>query len=143
FGARYSGVPRLDDRRRALEDSAVDLIVSAAIPDERAGLAIAAMRAGKDVMLDKPGMVTLKELAEVKAVQAETGRILSILYSEHFENRATVKAGELVAAGAIGKVVSVTGFGPHRLREPTRPDWFFERRRYGGILVDIASHQCE
>lgn len=143
FGARYPGVPRLDDRRRALEDPAIDLIVSAAIPDERAGLAIAAMRAGKDVMLDKPGMVTLKELAEVRAVQAETGRILSILYSEHFENRATVKAGELVAAGAIGKVVSVTGFGPHRLRAPTRPAWFFERRRYGGILVDIASHQCE
>jgi len=143
FGARYPGAPRLDDRRRALEDPAIDLIVSAAIPDERAGLAIAAMRAGKDVMLDKPGMVTLKELAEVKAVQAETGRIFSILYSEHFENRATVKAGELVAAGAIGRVVSVTGFGPHRLREATRPAWFFERRRYGGILVDIASHQCE
>ena len=76
-------------------------------------------------------------------MQAETGRIVSILYSEHFEVPATVRAGELVAAGAIGEVVHTTGLGPHRLRKPTRPAWFFDRPRYGGILTDIASHQVE
>ena len=35
------------------------------------------------------------------------------------------------------------GFGPHRLNKPTRPKWFFERAKYGGILCDIGSHQCE
>lgn len=139
----FSGVPRIDDKRRLLDDPSIDLIITAAIPDKRAPLAIEAMRAGKDVMTDKPGMVTFAQLDEVRRVQAETGRIFSVLYSEHFENRATVKAGELIAAGAIGKVVSTAGFGPHRLRAPTRPEWFFERARYGGILVDIASHQCE
>ncbi len=143
YAETFSGVQRVDDKRRLLDDPSIDLIISAAIPDERAPLAIDAMRAGKDVMVDKPGMVTLAQLDEVKKVQAETGRIFSVLYSEHFENRATVKAGELIAAGAIGKVVSIAGFGPHRLRASTRPDWFFERQRYGGILVDIASHQCE
>ncbi|KQO83897.1 Gfo/Idh/MocA family oxidoreductase [Rhizobium sp. Leaf262] len=143
YADTFSGVPRVDDKRKLLDDPSIDLIVSAAIPDERAPLAIDAMRAGKDVMVDKPGMVTLDQLAAVKKVQEETGRIFSVLYSEHFENRATVKAGELVAAGAIGKVVSMAGFGPHRLRASTRPQWFFERERYGGILVDIASHQCE
>jgi predicted dehydrogenase len=88
-------------------------------------------------------MVTFDRLAEVRKVQAETGRIFSILYSEHFENRATVRAGELVLSGAIGEVVNTIGFGPHRLRKATRPEWFFERARYGGILTDIASHQCE
>jgi predicted dehydrogenase len=143
FAARFPGVPRLDDQRRLLDDGSIDLIISAAIPSQRAAIAIDAMRAGKDVMLDKPGMVTLADLEEVRAVQRQTGRILSILYSEHFENRATVKAGELVASGAIGKVVSTAGFGPHRLRAETRPQWFFDRQQYGGILVDIASHQCE
>ncbi|MES5098414.1 Gfo/Idh/MocA family oxidoreductase [Agrobacterium sp. BA1120] len=143
YAETFSGVQRVDDKRRLLDDPSIDLIISAAIPDERAPLAIDAMRAGKDVMVDKPGMVTLAQLDDVKKVQAETGRIFSVLYSEHFENRATVKAGELIAAGAIGKVVSTAGFGPHRLRASTRPDWFFERQRYGGILVDIASHQCE
>lgn len=139
----FSGVPRIDDKRRLLDDPSIDLIITAAIPDKRAPLAIEAMRAGKDVMTDKPGMVTFAQLDEVRKLQAETGRIFSVLYSEHFENRATVRAGELIAAGAIGKVVSTAGFGPHRLRAPTRPEWFFERARYGGILVDIASHQCE
>jgi len=143
YAETFSGVQRVDDKRRLLDDPSIDLIISAAIPDERAPLAIDAMRAGKDVMVDKPGMVTLAQLDEVRKVQGETGRIFSVLYSEHFENRATVKAGELIAAGAIGKVVSTAGFGPHRLRASTRPDWFFERQRYGGILVDIASHQCE
>ncbi|KXG84915.1 Gfo/Idh/MocA family protein [Agrobacterium bohemicum] len=143
YSDAFSGVPRVDDKRRLLDDPSVDLIITAAIPDERAPLAIEAMRAGKDVMTDKPGMVTFAQLNEVRKVQVETGRLFSVLYSEHFENRATVKAGELIAAGAIGKVVSTAGFGPHRLRASTRPEWFFDRARYGGILVDIASHQCE
>ncbi len=143
FSAKYPQAKRYDNPRRALEDPSIDLIVTAAIPDQRAGIAIDAMRAGKDVMTDKPGMTTLDDLATLRRVQGETGRIFSVLYSEHFENRATVRAGELVAAGAIGKVVSTAGFGPHRMRPQLRPPWFFERKRYGGILVDIASHQCE
>lgn len=142
FADRYA-VPRVDDPRRLLEDGSIQMIVSAAIPGDRADIAIAAMRHGKDVMLDKPGMTSLDQLEAVKAVQAETKRIVSILYSEHFETAVTVKAGELVHAGAIGAVVNTVGLGPHRLRKPQRPGWFFERHRYGGILTDIASHQCE
>jgi predicted dehydrogenase len=63
------------------------------------------------------------------------------MYSERVENRATVKAGELVKAGAIGKVIQTIGLGPHRMNVKSRPAWFFDRKRYGGILCDIASHQ--
>ncbi|WP_181705140.1 Gfo/Idh/MocA family protein [Chthonobacter rhizosphaerae] len=143
FADKYPGIPRVADARRLIEDPSIQMIVSAAVSSERADLAIAAMRAGKDVMLDKPGMTTLEQLEAVKAVQAETGRIVSILYSEHFETAVTVKAGELVKAGAIGEVVNTVGLGPHRLRKASRPAWFFDRPRYGGILTDIASHQCE
>lgn len=143
YGEKFPSAPRVDDKRRFLEDDSIDLIVTAAIPGDRSAIAIEAMQAGKDVMTDKPGMITLEQLADVKKVQAETGRIYSIMYSEHFETRSTVKAGELVAAGAIGKVVSTVGLGPHRLRASTRADWFFKRDRFGGILTDIASHQCE
>jgi predicted dehydrogenase len=92
-------------------------------------------------MSDKPGATTLEQLAEVRRVQAQTKRIYSIMYSERLENRATIKAGELVKAGAIGRVVQTIGIGPHRMSPKTRPAWFFERARYGGILCDIASHQ--
>ena len=118
-------------------------MLSAAIPKDRARIGIEAMRHGKDYMVDKPGMITLDELAEVRRVQKETGRIYSIFYSEHFSSRVTDKAGELVRSGAIGKVVNTFGLGPHRLNAPIRPSWFFEREAYGGILTDIASHQCE
>jgi predicted dehydrogenase len=66
-----------------------------------------------------------------------------VYFSEHFSTRSTVQAGELVQAGAIGRVVQTTGFGPHRAQVAARPRWFFERARYGGILTDIASHQIE
>jgi predicted dehydrogenase len=126
-----------------LEDPGVKLVLSSGIPDERAPLGIRVMRHGKDYMSDKPGITTLEQLAEVRRVQAETKRIYSIMYSERLENRATVKAGELIKAGAIGRVVQTIGLGPHRMTPKTRPAWFFERARYGGILCDLASHQAD
>jgi predicted dehydrogenase len=124
-----------------LEDASIQLVLSAAIPDERAPLGIRVMQHGKDYMADKPGITTLEQLAEVRRVQAQTKRIYSIMYSERLENRATVKAGDLVKAGAIGRVVQTIGLGPHRMNPKSRPAWFFEKPRYGGILCDIGSHQ--
>jgi predicted dehydrogenase len=143
FQKRFPDAKLARSENEILEDQAIQLIVSASIPKDRAPLAIAAMRHGKDVMLDKPGITTLAHLAEVKKVQAETKRICSILYSERHENRATVKAGELVKAGAIGKVIQTIGLGPHRTNLKTRPAWFFDRDSYGGILCDIGSHQFD
>jgi predicted dehydrogenase len=143
FAERYPQAPRAADRARLLEDKTIPLIVSAGVPADRAPLGIEVMRHGKDYMTDKPGMTSLDQLAEVRRVQIETGRIYSVCYSEHFETRCTVKAGELVARGAIGKVINTTGLGPHKLKNLPRPDWFYQRERTGGILTDIASHQCE
>jgi predicted dehydrogenase len=143
FVKRFPTVKVARSEQEILDDKSIQLVVSAAIPDERAPLGIRVMRAGKDYMSDKPGMTTLEQLAEVRKVQGETRRIYSIMYSERFENRATVRAGELVKAGAIGNVVQTIGLGPHRTSLTTRPPWFFERARYGGILCDIASHQAD
>ena len=140
---RFPQVKVARTEAEVLEDKTTQLIVSAAIPDERAPLGIRAMKHGKDFMVDKPGITTLEQLAEARKVQAETRRIYSIMYSERLENRATVKAGELVRAGAIGRVVQTIGLGPHRMNVKTRPAWFFEKPRYGGILCDIASHQAD
>ena len=134
---------RVADKRAILEDPSIHLVVSATIPDVRAATAIEVMRHGKDVMVDKPGVITLDELAEVRRVQAETKRIFSVCFSERFETGSTEAASRLIAAGAIGRVVQTVGLGPHALRNNPRPDWFFERKRYGGILADIAAHQCD
>jgi predicted dehydrogenase len=143
FGHKYPQARLARSAGEILDDASIQLIASAAIAGDRAGIAILAMRHGKDVLVDKPGATTLEQLAELERVQQETGRIWSVYFSEHFATRSTVHAGELVQAGAIGNVVQTTGFGPHRAAVGTRPAWFFERARYGGILTDIASHQIE
>ena len=143
FRRRFPAAKQARDEREIIEDPSLQLVVSASIPIERAPLGIRVMRAGKDFMVDKPGIVTLEQLAEVRRVQAQTKRIYSILYSERLENKATVRAGELVKAGAIGDVIQTVGLGPHRIHPPERPDWFWDTKNYGGILTDIASHQFD
>ena len=143
FDKRFPGVPRADDYRRLLDDPTIDLILISAIPHDRAALAIAAMEAGKDVMVDKPGCTTLDQLAAIRAVQAHTGRIWSVDFSERFEVPSVTMAADLVAGGAIGRVVQTVGLGPHRINRASRPGWFFDRDAYGGILTDIASHQID
>ena len=143
FTQRFPEAKQASSEKQILDDSNIQLVVSAAVPNERAPLGIEVMRHGKDFMSDKPGMTSLEQLADVRRVQAETKRIYSILYSERHENRATVKAGDLVKAGAIGTVIQTVGLGPHRMNPKTRPAWFFEKARYGGIICDIASHQFD
>ncbi|RRB07195.1 Gfo/Idh/MocA family protein [Larkinella rosea] len=143
FTKRYPEAKLAKSEKEILDDSSIQLVVSAAIPDERAPLGIRVMKAGKDYMADKPGITTLEQLAEVRKVQKETKRIYSIMYSERFENKATIKAGELVKAGAIGKVIQTIGLGPHRITPKSRPEWFWDKQRFGGIICDIASHQFD
>jgi predicted dehydrogenase len=143
FVTRFPQLERVADPRVLLEDPKVQLIVSAGIPGERAEIASLAMRHGKDVMVDKPGVITLDQLQRVKEVQKETGRIWSVNFSERFEVPAMTRAAELVEAGALGRVVQTVGFGPHRLNRHLRQPWFFDPAQGGGILADIASHQVD
>lgn len=132
-----------NDPREILEDNSIQLVLSSGIPDERGPLGIQVMQHGKDYLVDKPGIITLDQLVAVKEVQKKTKRIYAIMFSERFENKATVKAGELIQAGAIGRVIQTIGLGPHRMNANTRPAWFFDKSKYGGIITDIGSHQFD
>jgi predicted dehydrogenase len=143
YSAKYPQAKLARSAEAILEDPSIQLVASASIPDLRAPLGIRVMEQGKDFVVDKPGFTTLDQLAEARRVQSETGRIYSICYSERFDNRATMKAGELVRTGAVGRVIQTAGFGPHQLAAHTRPEWFFQRVHFGGILNDIASHQID
>lgn len=143
FKKRYPDVKLAGSEKEILEDRSIQLVTSAGIPVERTPLGIQVMKHGKDYLSDKPGMVSLKQLAEARKVQQETKRIYSIMYSERLENRATIKAFELIQQGAIGKVVQTMGVGPHKINPSSRPAWFFEKDKYGGIICDIGSHQFD
>lgn len=126
-----------------LDDPAVRLVASAAVPCERGPLGCRVLRAGKDYFTDKAPFTTLDQLAEARRVVAETGRKYAVYYSERLHNEAAMHATDLIARGAIGRVLQVIGLGPHRLGQAGRPAWFFEKEKYGGILCDIGSHQFE
>jgi predicted dehydrogenase len=144
FMARYPQANRVQEIDEILEDPSIHVVASAAIPNERAPLGVRVMQHGKDYLSDKPAFVSLAQLETARQVQAETGRIYSIYFGERIGSPATVKAGELVQAGAIGQVIQTTGFGPHRLLgHVVRPEWTFDKRYFGGIINDLASHQVD
>jgi len=143
FNQVFPELEKADDRRRILDDPEISMILISSVPADRARFAIEAMEAGKDVMVDKPGCTTLEQLAAIREVQARTGRIWTVNFSERFEVPAVTRAEELVFGGAIGRVVQTVGLGPHKQNLKTRPPWFFEKERFGGILCDIGSHQID
>lgn len=143
FVERYPGVRAAARLEQVLEDPAVHLVAAAAVTSERGPLGVRVMDHGKDYFTDKAPFTTLEQLAAARRKAAETGRKYAIYYSERIHVEAAVYAGQLIEAGSIGRVIQVIGLGPHRLQAKTRPAWFFERAKYGGILCDIGSHQIE
>ena len=140
---RYPQAKAAVSETQVLEDREVQLVAGACITSERAGLGMRVMRAGKDYFTDKAPLTTLEQLDQAKAVVKETGRKYAVCYSERVQSESAVYAGQLIRQGVIGKVIQTLGMGPHRLSAAARPEWFFIKERYGGILCDIGSHQIE
>ena len=126
-----------------LDDPDVKLVAAAAVPSDRGPTGERVMRAGKDYFTDKCPFTTLAQLESARATAAETGRKFMVYYGERLHNEAIIRAGQLIHDGAIGRVIQIAAFGPHRLEAHNRPDWFFRRERYGGIICDLGSHQAE
>ncbi|MEJ5072890.1 Gfo/Idh/MocA family oxidoreductase [Enterobacter ludwigii] len=142
FVQQYPQVKVADSLETLLNDPQVQLIAGAGVPSERCALGLKVMAAGKDYFVDKAPLTTLEQLEDAKAMVAKTGRKYAVYYSERLHVESAVFAGQLVKQGAIGQVIQTLGTGPHREGEG-RPDWFYERRYFGGILCDIGSHQIE
>lgn len=143
FHRRFPGARPARCEAEILEDPRIRLVAAAAVPSERCALGLRAMDHGKDYFTDKAPFTTFDQLEAARRKTRETGRKYMVYYSERLHVECAVQAGRLVRDGAIGRVLQVVGFGPHRLDAARRPAWFFERARYGGILCDIGSHQIE
>lgn len=143
FLEKFPGVQVAQSIESILDDDDIQLVTSANIPNERAALGLRVMDAGKDYFTDKAPFTTLEQLGQIQAKIAETGRKYLVYYSERLHVESAVYAGQLIERGALGRVIQVLGMGPHSLNLPNRPDWFFIKEQYGGILCDIGSHQIE
>ncbi|ASK60967.1 oxidoreductase [Virgibacillus phasianinus] len=143
FVKEFPEVQAADSLEQILNDETIKLVAAAAIPSERSALGNQVMEAGKDYFTDKTPFTTMAQLEETKRVVEKTGQKYMVYFSERLHVEGAVFAGDLINDGAIGKVIQVTGFGPHRLNASSRPNWFFNKEQYGGILCDIGSHQIE
>jgi predicted dehydrogenase len=143
FRAKFPHVRVAASFDEILGDGAVKLVAAAAVPSERGPIGLRVMAAGKDYFTDKTPFTSLAQLDDAKSAVARTGRKYAVYFSERLHVEAAMHATDLVAGGAIGRVIQVIGLGPHRLSKASRPAWFFERAKYGGILCDIGSHQFE
>ncbi|HEY3757944.1 MAG TPA: Gfo/Idh/MocA family oxidoreductase [Opitutaceae bacterium] len=143
FQAKFPQAKAARSLDEILSDPDIALVTAAAITSERADLGVQVMEAGKDYFTDKAPATTMTQLDRAKAAAARTGRKFFVYYSERIHNEAAMYATDILERGVIGRVVQVVNLAPHRLSKPTRPAWFFERAKYGGILCDIGSHQFE
>ena len=143
FCAKFPDVETLCSEAEVLEKPEIKLIAAAAVTCERGPLGCRVMDAGKDYFTDKAPFTSLDQLDAARQKVRETGRKYMVYYSERLHVESAVFAEQLIAEDAIGRVVQVIGLGPHRLNATSRPEWFFQKEKYGGILCDIGSHQFE
>jgi len=143
FRAKFPDVRVARSLDEILQDPEIRLVAAAGVPSEHGPVGCRVMEAGKDYFTDKTPFTSLDQLERARAVTARTGRKYLVYFSERLHVESAIYATDLVQAGAIGRVIQVLGLGPHRLSKPSRPDWFFQKAKCGGILCDIASHQCE
>lgn len=143
YAGQYPGAKIARCEAEVLEDPEIRLVASACVTSERCATGLRAMEAGKDYFVDKAPMTTLEQLESARETAARTGRKYMVYYGERLHCEDAVFAGQLIEQGAIGRVIQTIGLGPHRLNAPSRPAWFFDREKYGGILCDIGSHQIE
>ena len=143
FQEKFPEAKAVNSVDEILNDPEIKMLAAAAIPNLRSALGNKVMKAGKDYFTDKTGFTSLDQLEETKKVVEETGRRYFVYFSERLHVEGAIFAGKLIEEGRIGRVIQVTGFGPHSLNKESRPDWFFKKEEYGGILTDIGSHQIE
>ncbi len=143
FCKTYPQVKAASSEEQILNDASIRLVAEAAVASERCALGMRVMDHDKDYFTDKAPLTTLEQLDMAREKVLKTGKKYAVYYSERLHVESAVYAGQLIKDGTIGRVIQVLGVGPHRLSAASRPGWFFEKEKYGGILCDIGSHQIE
>ena len=142
MAAAELGVRAAAEYRELLKGGEVEAVAVAAVNSERADIICAALAAGVHVLADKPMVVSLAQLGAVERAVESSDAILSCALTLRFTSL-FVDAREAVARGDIGRVVGSYAQGPHKLGLDRRPDWMFDRERYGGALLDLAVHDID
>jgi predicted dehydrogenase len=116
----------------------VDLVVIASPNDSHFPLAAAALRAGKDVVLDKPFTVTLAEARELAQIAKDHGRLLSVFHNRRWDSE-ILATKAVLQSGVLGEV---SHYECHldRFRPIVRQRWREDAGPGAGLWFDLGPH---
>ena len=135
---------KIAESPQKIYDSAnTKMILTSTVASDRYKVGLEAHRHGKHFLSDKTGFTGLDAIEQARESVEKTGLLWSICFSERLQVESAILAGEIIKSGRIGKVIQVLNIAPHRAKLHTRPDWFFVKEQYGGILCDIGAHQID
>jgi predicted dehydrogenase len=141
-GKVYSSVAEL------LADPTIDAVSVCTANTSHAEISIAALKAGKHVLCEKPMATTLEDCEAMVKTARETGKFLMVGQNQRLA-RAHVKAKELIQEGLIGEIVSFrTTFGhggPETWSiDPGKNVWFFDKNKAAlGVMADLGIHKTD
>ncbi len=146
LGREYGATP-YTDYKELINDPAIDAVIVAATNTTHAQMTIEALKAGKDVMCEKPMAVSLEEAKEMIRTSEETGKMLFIAQNQRLAP-AHIKAKELLASGMLGKVITFKSTFGHPGCEHWAQDkgktWFFKKAvSVFGCLGDLGIHKID
>ena len=131
-----------------LADPQIEAVSVCAANHVHAEISIAALKAGKHVLCEKPMAVTLEECEAMVAAAEESGKYLMIGQNQRLA-KAHAKAKELIAQGAIGKVLTFRTIFGHGGPETWSIDpgsnvWFFDKSKAAmGAMADLGIHKTD
>jgi len=146
--ARSHGGKAYESVEAMLADPAIDAVSVCAANHVHAEISIAALRAGKHVLCEKPMAITRAECEAMVEEADKAGRFLMIGQNQRLA-KAHVKARELIAQGAIGKVLTFRTIfghcGPETWSvDPGKNTWFFDKTKAAmGAMADLGIHKTD
>ena len=130
------------DWREVIDRVPCDAIAVGDYFARRGELIIAALRAGKHVISDKPICTRRDQLDEIEQLAREKSRVVSAQLDLR-DSGAFITARKLIRDGAIGEVLTINFTAQHPLFLDRRPKWYFEPGKQGGTINDIAIHATD
>ena len=146
--AEKYGAKAYESAEALYADPAIDAVSICSSNDTHASLALAALRAGKHVLLEKPMAMNEADCEELAKTAKACGRLLMIDQNQRLA-AAHMKARDLIRKGAIGKPITfATSFrhgGPETWSvDPGAGTWFFDRKRaVMGAMADLGIHKTD
>jgi predicted dehydrogenase len=135
-----SGASACDDWNTAVRDASVDIVVVATTNDALAPVTLAALDAGKHVLVEKPAARRVEELERLIAAEKASGRLVRVGFNHRY-HPALRKARALVDAGELGPLLFIRGRYGHGGRKGYDREWRADPARSGGgELVDQGVH---